>query len=103
MAAGSSDQVVCPPGNRHQVLEAVQPWYWTHPLGVTAWVWVPHLFRARYLSKKALPRLVRTKSSASPWKAMIGTAFVYFSVCGITPSLPEQGATARNTLNSKGR
>ena len=33
---------------------------------------------------------------------MMGIGFVYFSVYGMTPPLPEQGATARNTLNSNG-
>src|SRR5512135_3290661 len=84
------------------MLGTAQPSYWTQPLGVTFWVVVPHLLRVANLSKNALPRLVATKVSESPWKAMMATGSLYFSLKGMTPVLPEQGATARNTSNSKG-
>src|SRR5437762_12792057 len=75
MAACSSDHSMWPPGKRHQVLGTTQPSYCMQPFGETDFVVVAHLFRVAYLSKKALPRLVRTKVSASPWKAMIATGW----------------------------
>src|SRR5688572_18245171 len=101
IAGGSSDHVLCPPGNSHQKVGALQPWYSTHGLGFTGWVWVPHWLRARYLSRAARPRAVVTNVSLFPWKAMIGSGRVYVSSGMMTCTSPEHGAIARNTSNSK--
>jgi len=76
IAAGSSDQVVCPPENKHHVVGTSHPWYSTQPFGVTGCVWVPQWFLAAYRSKNALPSEVATNVSASPWKAMMGRGAV---------------------------
>ena len=47
MVADSSDQIICPPLKRHQVVWTGHPWYWTQGEGDIAWVWVPHSFRFR--------------------------------------------------------
>src|SRR5512133_2531179 len=73
-----------------------------HPLGDTGLVSVPHLLRVRYLSRNSLPSAVFTKSSLLPWNAMMGMGSETFSVKGMTPTLPEQGAVARNTLKTYG-